>query len=59
MLVAVSDSVFPNLEPAREVLGAVMGLSVRERGFRVRTASGSELMLVKEPHRRWYADEPI
>lgn len=42
-----------------EVLGAVMGLSVRERGFRVRTAEGSELTLVREPGQRWYADEPV
>ena len=42
-----------------EVLGAVMGLSVRERGFRVRTAEGSELTLVREPRQRWYADEPV
>ena len=42
-----------------EVLGAVMGLSVRERGYRVRTQEGSELTLVREPHRRWYADEPV
>lgn len=41
-----------------EVLGAVMGLSVRERGFRVRTAEGSELTLVREPKQRWYADGP-
>ena len=44
---------------AVEVLGAVMGLSVRERGFRVRTAEGSELTLVREPRLRWYADEPV
>ncbi|MBX3210335.1 MAG: roadblock/LC7 domain-containing protein [Labilithrix sp.] len=44
---------------AVEVLGAVMGLSVRERGFRVRTADGSELTLVREPRQRWYADEPV
>ncbi|MDF2693359.1 MAG: hypothetical protein K0S65_1742 [Labilithrix sp.] len=44
---------------AVEVLGAVMGLSIRERGFRVRTAEGSELTLVREPGRRWYADEPV
>lgn len=42
-----------------EVLGTVMGLSVRERGFRVRTAEGSELTLVREPRQRWYADEPV
>jgi hypothetical protein len=44
---------------AVDVLGAVMGLSVRERGFRVRTAEGSELTLVREPGARWYADEPV
>ncbi|HVH45166.1 MAG TPA: hypothetical protein VM925_22590 [Labilithrix sp.] len=44
---------------AVEVLGAVMGLSVRERGFRVRTAEGGELTLVREPRQRWYADEPV
>jgi hypothetical protein len=44
---------------AVEVLGAVMGLSVRERGFRVRTADGSELNLVREAKHRWYADEPV
>lgn len=42
-----------------EVIGAVMGLSVRERGFRVRTVQGSELTLVREPRQRWYADEPV
>lgn len=44
---------------AVEVLGALMGLSVRERGFRVRTAAGSELMLVREPRNRWYSDEAV
>lgn len=42
-----------------EVLGAVMGLSVRERGYRVRTLDGTELMLVREGGQRWYADEPV
>ena len=42
-----------------EVLGAVMGLGVRERGFRVRTHDGTELTLVREPRERWYADEPV
>jgi hypothetical protein len=41
-----------------EVLGTVMGLSVRERGFRVRTVDGSELTLVREPKDCWYADQP-
>jgi predicted regulator of Ras-like GTPase activity (Roadblock/LC7/MglB family) len=44
---------------AVEILGTVMGLSVRERGFRVRTDEGSELTLVREPKQRWYADEPV
>jgi hypothetical protein len=43
---------------AVEVLGAVVGLAVRERGFRVRTADGSELTLVREPKNWWYADAP-
>jgi hypothetical protein len=44
---------------AVDVLGAVMGLSVRERGFRVRTVEGTELTLVREARQRWYADEPV
>ncbi len=44
---------------AVEVIGAVMGLSVRERGFRVRTEEGAELTLVRETRQRWYADEPV
>jgi len=40
-----------------EVLGTMVGLSVRERGFRVRTTEGSELMVVREGENRWYADE--
>jgi hypothetical protein len=42
-----------------EILGALMGLSVLERGFRVRTSDGRELTLVREPRRRWYADENV
>jgi hypothetical protein len=42
-----------------EVLGTVMGLTVREQGFRVRTASGLELTLVREARRTWYADEEL
>ena len=42
-----------------EVLGAVVGLPTRERGFRVRTADGTELTLVRESRNCWYADEPI
>lgn len=42
-----------------EVLGAVMGLPGRERGFRVRLATGSELTVVRESGRVWYADEDL
>lgn len=41
---------------AVEVLGAVMGLSAREKGFRVRTQHGEEVTLVREARRCWYAD---
>jgi hypothetical protein len=41
-----------------EVLGTVVGMSSRERGFRVRTADGNEITLVREPGAFWYADEP-
>lgn len=39
-----------------EVLGALVGLSRRERGFRVRTVNGAEFMLVREACGQWYAD---
>jgi hypothetical protein len=42
-----------------EVFGAVMGLPRSERGFRVRTATGSELTVVREPGNTWYADEDL
>lgn len=42
---------------ALEVLGTLMGLRARERGFRVRLETGAELNLVREPGGRWYADE--
>lgn len=42
-----------------EVLGSVQGLPAFERGFRVRTADGSELTLVREPKRAWYSDEAL
>ena len=42
-----------------EVLGAVVGLGPRERGYRVRLATGIETTLVREPGGSWYADEPI
>jgi hypothetical protein len=42
---------------AVEVLGAVMGLRRREKGFRVRLESGKELTLVCELGGHWYADD--
>lgn len=46
-------------DTAVEVLGAVMGLPVRERAFRVRTHDGIELTLVREARSCWYADEDL
>jgi hypothetical protein len=42
-----------------EVLGAVLGLPFPDRAFRVRLASGAEVMLVRELGGTWYAEEPI
>lgn len=42
---------------AVEVLGAVVGLRRREKGWRVRLESGKELTLVRELGGFWYADE--
>jgi predicted regulator of Ras-like GTPase activity (Roadblock/LC7/MglB family) len=42
-----------------EVMGAVVGLKPREKGFRVRLPSGAEMMLVRERLGRWFADEPM
>lgn len=42
-----------------EVMGSVVGLAARERGFRVRLPTGAEMMLVREPLGRWFVDEPI
>lgn len=44
---------------AVDVFGAVMGLARNERGFRVRTATGGELTVVREPGNTWYADEDL
>lgn len=44
---------------AVEVFGAVMGLARREKGFRVRLLTGSELTLVREAGHCWYADEDL
>lgn len=40
------------------VLGTVVGLAARERGFRVRTDTGNEITLVREAGNWWYADDP-
>jgi hypothetical protein len=42
---------------AVHVLGAVVDLAPRERGYRVRLASGAELTLLREPGGAWYSDE--
>jgi hypothetical protein len=42
-----------------EVMGAVVGLSPREKGFRVRLPSGAEMMLVRERLGRWFSDEHV
>lgn len=42
-----------------EVLGTMVGLRPRERGFRVRLAGGAEMSLVRECRRRWFADEHV
>lgn len=42
-----------------EVMGAVVGLHDRERGYRVRLASGAEMMLVRERSGLWFCDEPL
>ena len=42
-----------------EVMGAVVGLAPRERGFLVRLPSGAEMLLIRERLGRWYADEHL
>ncbi len=42
-----------------EVFGSVMGLPQNERGFRVRTATGSDLTVVREAGNTWYADDDL
>jgi hypothetical protein len=42
-----------------EVVGAVVGLAPRERGFLVRLPSGVEMLLVRERLGRWYAGEHV
>ncbi|MCL2726556.1 MAG: hypothetical protein FWD69_19220 [Polyangiaceae bacterium] len=40
-----------------EVIGSLVGMPPRERGFRVRTEDGVEVTLVCEAQSCWYADE--
>jgi hypothetical protein len=42
-----------------DVLGALVGLGPRERGFRVRLPSGHEMTLVRERLGQWFADEHV
>jgi predicted regulator of Ras-like GTPase activity (Roadblock/LC7/MglB family) len=42
-----------------EVMGAMVGLRPREKGFRVRLPSGAELLLVRERFGSWFADERL
>lgn len=42
-----------------EVLGAIVGLADRERGYRVRLSNGNEVTLLREPLGRWWSDGPI
>jgi hypothetical protein len=42
-----------------DIMGSLVGLAPRERGFRVRLPSGAEMMLVREPHGTWFADEHV
>lgn len=41
-----------------EILGVIVGLGPFLRGYRVRTSTGAELMLVREPGNAWYTDHP-
>ncbi|WP_437899754.1 roadblock/LC7 domain-containing protein [Sorangium sp. So ce124] len=40
-----------------EVMGSMVGLGPREKGFRIRLPSGAEMLLVRERMGRWFADE--
>jgi predicted regulator of Ras-like GTPase activity (Roadblock/LC7/MglB family) len=42
-----------------EVMGALVGLVDRERGYRVRLPSGAEMMLIRERNGMWFCDEPV
>ncbi|WP_437784244.1 roadblock/LC7 domain-containing protein [Sorangium sp. So ce1097] len=40
-----------------EVMGSMVGLGPREKGFRIRLPSGAEMLLIRERMGRWFADE--
>lgn len=42
-----------------EVMGFMVGLRPREKGFRVRLPSGAEMLLVRERMGRWFTDERV
>jgi hypothetical protein len=42
-----------------EVMGSLVGLAPREKGFRVRLPNGAEMMLVRERLGGWFADEHL
>lgn len=42
-----------------EVMGSIVGLGPREKGFRIRLPSGAEMLLVRERMGRWFADEHL
>lgn len=42
-----------------EVMGTLVGLVERERGYRVRLSSGAEMMLIRERNGMWFCDEPL
>jgi hypothetical protein len=41
------------------VLGTLVGVRPRERGYRVRLSNGAEVTLVREPLGRWWADDEL
>lgn len=42
-----------------DVIGCVVGLSPRERGYRVRLSCGVEVTVIRESGGRWFTDEHI
>jgi hypothetical protein len=42
-----------------EVMGSMVGLRAHEKGFRIRLATGAEMLLIRERLGRWFADEHV